>query len=151
MKVLGTLTQGHIVHGKRENCESCPFSLALCSQGFGDVYVDNDTAEFTVGGKRYRGLLPKHVQDAITMFDLGGAIDPFTFEFEAQEVIPGLVPDPWEDAVNKLLEFLRNVDESTARQLWLWLDADPNALDRMISTVVDSHSFEHPGKKGEAA
>jgi hypothetical protein len=43
------------------------------------------------------------------------------------------------------------VDESTARQLWLWLDADPNALDRMISTVVDSHSFEHPGKKGEAA
>jgi hypothetical protein len=54
-----------------------------------------------------------------------------------------------EDAVNKLLEFLRNVDESTARQLWLWLDADPNALDRMICAVVDSHKFEHPGNKRE--
>jgi hypothetical protein len=40
---------------------------------------------------------------------------------------------------DKLKEFLENLDDNDAEEIWAWLDNYPEAVDRMISIIANSH------------
>ena len=80
------VTEQHIRHGTRNNCEHCPIALAV-NETFNINTAVVSGEDFAIGeGINFKEYsLPQEARDFIRQFDDGDEVQPFTFE--ARELI----------------------------------------------------------------
>ena len=82
MRLTVEVTQQDIERGSLIECRSCPVALALQRATGREVEVAGPW--FIFANSRRHFNLPESVRDFVAQFDSGVAVQPFSFEIEAQ-------------------------------------------------------------------